>query len=293
MSTGGKIHFEISERKILLRLFDVVFVFLGLFILDNLVDFEYFNFSRQNYYEFATLAVYLNVLGTVFEMYNLQVASNQLQVTRSILFTASATGIFYLLTPIFTPFLPMSRIQIIYFFLGLFGGLFIWRFFYQAFLASHRFEKKVILICDRELLPSLIKNLADIDPHYRVVGYINPNEGDIEPPVDCGIRIVGVGEASDFVSNNAISEIVVDSKKAKRMTVFLYTQLVHLLENGVIIRDYAQVYESMTQRIPMEHFAADFYRHFPFSRNNHNKLYQLIVKVLEVVFHLPELWYCC
>lgn len=288
MHPTSKIHFEISERKILLRIFDVASVFGALFLLDKLVDFDYFSFQRGDYYELTVLALYINILGTVFEMYNLQVASNQLQVIRSILFTATATGIFYLLTPFFTPFLPLNRIQIVYFFLGLFAGLFVWRFFYQAFLASHRFEKKVVLICDRELLPSLIAYLADADPHYRVVGYINPDESD-HGTVKADVQVIGVGEAASFVTENGISEVVVDSKKAKRMTVFLYTQLVYLLENGVIIRDFAQVYESMMQRIPMEHFATDFYRYFPFSRSNNNKLYLLIVKALEMLFSFAGL----
>lgn len=288
MDRRRKIHFEISERKILLRIFDVAFVFLILFLMDRFLDFRYFDFYGDGDGQLFVLALYINIFGTIFEMYNLQVASSQLQVTRSILLTATATGICYLLTPIFTPFLPLNRLQIIYFFIGLLGGLFIWRFFYLTFFGAHRFEKKVVLVCDRQQLDVLIANLAAIDPHFRVVGYINPDEADRGPvPVD--VPVVEVAEAVDFVRRNAISEIVVDSNKARRMTVFLYTQLVQLLESGFIIRDYAHVYEAMTQRIPMEHFASDFYRYFPFSRSNHNKLYQLIVRLLEVAFSLVGL----
>lgn len=281
MQSRKKIHFEISERKVLLRIFDVLSVLLLLFLIDRIFVFDYVDF-RRDYGSLIVLAVYLNLLGTVFEMYNLQVASSQLQVTKSILLTATATGVFFLLTPVFTPFLPLNRIQIVYFFLGLFGGLFCWRFFYQAFLASYRFEKKVLLICDREQLPELIAGLANTDPNYRIVGYINPDEGDTGQ-VDA-VRVVSVGELTSFVMENDISEVVVDSNKTKKMTVFLYNQLVMLLESGFIIRDYAQVYEAMTQRIPLEHFAMDFYRYFPFSRSNQNKLYLLIVKFLELLF---------
>lgn len=283
MAGRRKIHFEISERKILLRVFDVLAVVLSLWLFRLFFDLTYFEFSIHNLDWMVVLALYLNIFGTIFEMYDLQVASNQFQVTKSIVLTAFFTVVFYLLTPVVTPFLPLSRIQLLYFSLGLFAGLFIWRFFYQAFLASHRFEKKAVMICDREALPHMMRHLADIDPHYRIVGYINPDESD-PGPVNADVRVLGVGEMVDFITQNAISEIVVDSNKAKKMTVFLYNQMIYLLENGFIIREYAQAYEAMTQRIPMEHFATDFYRYFPFSRSNQNQLYLLIVKVLELLF---------
>ena len=77
-----KMHFEISERKMILRVFDVVFVFMALYITGNLFAFDYFVFSTTNYYWALVLAIYVNVFGTIFEMYNLQVAINQFQVLK-------------------------------------------------------------------------------------------------------------------------------------------------------------------------------------------------------------------
>ena len=66
----------------------------------------------------------------------------------------------------------------------------------------------------------------------------------------------------------------------------MYQQLLHLLESGNIIREYTQVYESKTQRIPIQYMSRDFYRFFPFSRSNQNKLYLLTVRVFEIVISL-------
>ena len=66
----------------------------------------------------------------------------------------------------------------------------------------------------------------------------------------------------------------------------LYNQLIHLLENGFIIREYTQVYEAITQRIPVHYVSRDFYRYFPFSRSNQNKLYLSFVRISEIVFSL-------
>ena len=66
----------------------------------------------------------------------------------------------------------------------------------------------------------------------------------------------------------------------------LYNQLIHLLENGFVIREYTQVYENITQRIPVQYVARDFYRYFPFSRSNQNQLYLLVVRIVEVIISL-------
>jgi len=98
---------------LLLRLFDVLTVILALYIVGLLFKFDYFSISKANFYWTIVLGIYLNILGTVFEMYNLQTASNQYQIIKSILLTSSTTVLFFLLTPIFTPVLPSNRFQII------------------------------------------------------------------------------------------------------------------------------------------------------------------------------------
>jgi exopolysaccharide biosynthesis polyprenyl glycosylphosphotransferase len=283
MRSKQKIHFEISERKVLLRLFDVFSVILTLRVADFAFNFDYFQITVENFTSILVLAFYINVLGTVFEMYNLQVASNQFQVIRSIVLTVTTTVLVYLLTPYFTPVLPMNRLQILYFFLAILIGLLAWRMFYQAFLASHRFEKKAILICDREEVGELIKGLENIDPHYRIVAYINPQESAAKYDQ---IRNIDIADLHEFVRKSSVSEIVIASQKSGSMTVPLYNQLLLLLEQGYIIREYTQVYEYLTQRIPIQHFDKDFYRYFPFSRSNQNKLYLLVVKILEVTLSL-------
>ena len=120
MLNSKKIHFEISERKVLLKVFDVVFVFLSLYLISYFFDFQYIKFSKTNYNWNLVLAIYIYVFGSVFEMYNLQVASSQLQIIKSIILTSSTTVLVYLLTPIYSPFLPSTRLQIVLFYLAIF-----------------------------------------------------------------------------------------------------------------------------------------------------------------------------
>jgi exopolysaccharide biosynthesis polyprenyl glycosylphosphotransferase len=286
MNKYKDIHFEISERKILLRIFDVVFVLLFLYLVGNAFKFNYFNISTTNFYWTIVLGLYLNFIGSVFEMYNLQVASNQFQIIKSIILTSSTTVLIYLLTPIYTPVLPTNRLQILIFFIAIFTALFTWRIIYVRFFASNRFLKKVILICDKEQVKELVAGLENADPHYRVLGYINSDSSDESTISFANIKNIEINDLEKFVKEFSISEVVIASQKTDGITVKLYNQLIHLLENGFIIREYTQVYENITQRIPVQYVSRDFYRFFPFSRSNQNHLYLIIVRFVEIIFAL-------
>lgn len=285
MEIKKNIHFEISERKVLLRVFDVLSVLSVLYVLWRFTSFEYFSFVNSNIVPMLVLAFYLNILGTIFDMYNLQTASNQLQVIKSIVLTASTTVLFYLLTPRFTPLLPPNRIQIVYFFIAVLLGLIIWRIFYQKFIASHRFMKKVVLICDTENSSGLVSDLQLADPHYKVqaICYLDKLEGDY-PARDQ--LVLPLQHLKEYIYKNSISDIVIAAQNTNAITPGVYNDLLMLLENGFSIKEYSQVYESITNRIPIQHMGADFYRYFPFGRSNQNQLYLLLVRLFEIIFSL-------
>lgn len=286
MKSKKKIHFEVSERKILLRIFDVLFVLLSLYLVGIVFNFDYFSITPSNFYWTIVLGTYILVIGSVFEMYNLQVASSQYQVVKSIILTASTTVLVFLLTPFFTPALPSNRLQILYFFLAIFLALFLWRMFYLNYLASHRFEKKVILVCEKELVDELVLGLKSIDPHYSIIAVVNTDESSAYFIQNKAVSVILVSQLEKFVKKNSVSEIVIATQKTEEITVELHNKLLQLLESGYIIREYTQVYESLTQRIPVQYVARDFYKYFPFSRNNQNQLYLVFVRVLDIVVAL-------
>jgi exopolysaccharide biosynthesis polyprenyl glycosylphosphotransferase len=281
MNKYKDIHFEVSERKILLRIFDVVSVLLSLYLVGIIFEFDYFNISKTNFYWTFVLGLYLTIIGSIFEMYNLQVASSQFQVVKSIILTTSTTVLVYLLTPIYTPILPTNRIQILIFFISIFVALFSWRMIYVRFFASNRFSKKVILICDNDQVKELVKGLESADPHYKVLGFVNSDSSN-ETKLN-NVKNIDITNLEKFVKENSISEIVIASQKTDGISITLYNQLIHLLENGYIIREYTQVYESITYRIPVQYVSRDFYRYFPFSRSNQNHFYMLFVRLLEII----------
>lgn len=291
MNKNNQIHFEVSERKVLLRIFDVVFVLLALYFTGDILDLEYLEASTSNFYYVMVIVLYLNGIGTVFEMYSLQVASNQYQVLKSTILTASTTVLFYFLTPIFSAELPSNRLQIVFFYFTVLLALILWRIFYVKFLASNRFVQNVVLVCDREQVEELVTELENSDPHYRIIAYVNSDSVNNNLHNYHFVKNIRIDDLVEFVKEKNLFEIVIASQKTEDITVELYQKLLHLLESGTTIREYTQVYENKTQRIPVHYMTRDFYKFFPFNRTNSNQLYLLNLKFLETVISITGLFF--
>ena len=173
MSRKKDIHFEISERKILLRLVDIFSVILGLYCLEQCFNYDYITIDVSHITYVVVLGLYLTVFGTVFELYDLQKASKLDVVFKNIVLTASTSVLFYLLTPVLTPFLPEQRLQILYFYLCIITMLFLWRWAYIGFVSAPRFYKRVLLVGEISNIENIIKPLNQTDPNYKIVGFIN------------------------------------------------------------------------------------------------------------------------
>lgn len=291
MNKKNQIHFEVSERKVLLRIFDVVFVLLALYFTGDVLNLEYLKASTRDFYYVMVLVLYLNGIGTVFEMYSLQVASNQFQVLKSTILTTSITVLFYLLTPIFSAELPSNRIQIVLFYFTILFALILWRTFYVKFLASNRFVQNVVLVCDREQVEELVTELENSDPHYRIIAYVNSDSVNDNLHEYHFVKNIHLDDLVQFVKEKNLFEIVIASQKTEDITVELYQKLLHLLESGTTIREYTQVYENKTQRIPVHYMTRDFYKFFPFNRTNSNQLYLLNLKIMETLISIVGLFF--
>jgi len=283
MSQKSKIHFEISERKILLRIFDVFFVFGTLHLISHYFRFDYFSIRQDSYNWAILLAAYITIIGTVFDMYNLQTASNKYQILKSTILTTSVTTLLYLLTPFFTPVLPSNRLQIILFYLAILFSLLVWRNIYIVFLATNRFVKKIIFIGDSGKVKKLTNKLSEVNPHFHVVGYVSIDNKEITGEE---VPQIQFNDLISAVNLNYVSEIIVSDEANKSIDSDQYKILLQILESGIVIRQYSDVYEQITLRLPIQSDDKELFKFFPFSRSNQNKLYLFFSRFFDIIFAL-------
>ena len=284
MTNKKGIHFEISERKILLRILDLLMVFVGVYCLSLYFDFEYIEVSIANSVALILLGVYVTVFGTIFELYDLQKASNLEATFKNVVITASTVVLFYLLTPVLSPYLPVERMQIVYLYVTIIIFILLWRLIYINLIESPRFYKRVLLVGEISNIEELIKSLNTSDPNYKIVGFVNSHvsSSDTIKPKD-----LPEFEAKDFlatIKDKKISEILVASLNTESITPEVYHDLMLLLKRGFKIRDYTQVYEELLRKVPIQFVGKEFYKYFPFSRSNENKLYMFFQRAFDIIF---------
>ncbi|MFT4848497.1 MAG: exopolysaccharide biosynthesis polyprenyl glycosylphosphotransferase [Sediminicola sp.] len=284
MGKNSRIYFDISERKVLLRFIDIVSVLSLLYIVGQVFDFDYFKINEEHWMWSIVLAIYLAIFSTVFELYNLQKASKFETVVQNVILTSSVTVLVYLLTPFFTPALPESRLQIVYFYVSVNVALFVWRYAYIVLISAPRFFKRVLLIANASDIDQIVVSLQKSDPNYKFFGFVNISSEKYVPKIFKEIKEIKVDDIKETVDKHSISEIVVATPQSSGMTVALYNKLMVLLEKGTSIRAYIQVYEEINHRIPVQHLDKDFYLYFPFSRSNKNKLYLILQRTLDLLF---------
>ncbi len=282
MKSSNRLHFEVSERKILLRVMDVLVCVLGLYVLSSLFNFSYFSITSDKWAWTLVLVFYLLLFATIFELYQLPKTTDFNRVFKNCVLTSLLTVLFYLFTPFYTPSLPENRIQILYFFVGILGSLSLWRWSYITFISSPRFYKNTLIVGDSFDIEQLERKLSAADPHYVVCGYIqtcNASQNSELPQLK-------IDELDEFLEQQLINEIIVYTPSAQGLDAELHEALIGLLKRGYNIKKYAQVYEELTQRLPVKDVTRDFYTYFPFSRSGQNKLYLFFTRVFDVLASL-------
>ena len=271
---------DISERKLLLRSFDIVVIILSLTIASKFTGFSYIDIKNDLIYRwFLILIIYFLLFGQIFQLYNLKVSNNWFLVLRSVFITALITTLFYVFSPFITPSLPTNRLQIIYFFLLIAIPTVIWRFLYIAMLFSPKYFKTIIVIGHASRAEKLIE-LIRLKNFHNIATYISNTE------------IEGLNNFNDvttvdlikLVENNLVTEIVISTSGFSIDTIKnLNKQLVLLFEKGVNIKSFETYYEEVTNRIPKEYLNYNFYKNISFSVNNDNQFYHFTQRVLDIL----------
>ena len=274
--------FNISERKLLLRILDVVFALSGIIIFSKLNQFSYFDIENSSISWYLLLSAYILFFGTIFEMYDLRKSESKFKILKNLLLSILLVVLFYLLTPIYTPSLPNNRIEILYFFFILFVSISLWRFMYITFITSPRFFTYSIIVGDFYDLDEIVKELKENDPNFYVKGYLHSKLERVKT-FNSDIIALNYDTLESFVIQNNISEIIV-TNSFKGVDDKLARKLIPLLKKGYSIRSYSHVYEDLANKVAVQHVGNDFYCYFPFSKSHSNKLYQTFHKLVDIIF---------
>ena len=273
------LHIDISERKLLLRVLDMIVMIFSIYFASIYYNFNYLDVTKSLVYVwFVVLLLYFLLFGEIFQLYNLKVSNNRFLVVRSIFITSFVTTFIYVFSPYITPSLPPNRLQIIYFFLLITIPVIVWRFIYIGVLFSPKYFKTIVVIGHSSRAEKLIE-LIQLKNFHNIATYISNTE--IE-----GLSNFNDAKTVDLlklVHSNLATEIVISTSGFSSETIKnLNKQLILLFEEGVNIKSFETYYEEVTNRVPKEYLDYNFYKKMNFSKNNDNRFYHFVQRVFDI-----------
>jgi hypothetical protein len=157
---------------------------------------------------------------------------------------------------------------------------------YTSLISSPRFYKKVLLVGETSHIETIIQTFKNADPNYKVIGFINC-EISKSKRLNCkNVKEYQPKEIFKVIKEENVSEIVIATYNSENITSKIYKDLIALLERGIPIKEYTQIYEELTQRVPVQFVGKDFYKYFPFSRSNQNKLYLFFYRLFDILISI-------
>lgn len=288
MSKQGLFHFEISERKVLLRLFDLIFISLSIIGLNFIFKKTYIYFNEKFWLWLLCYLSYFMFCATIFELYVLEKAESRFIVIKNLFLSLLFTTLLYLFTPYITPILPSNRFDILLLFLTNLAVLILWRFSYITFITSPRFYKRVLFVGENFNIEEIVNELKSFDKNYEIIGYIDTSQ---TSDYSKNITSYPLNDISRVINSEAVGEIVV-ANSFKGVSEDLYNELTPLLKTGIPIKSYSKVYEEITKRILLKDVTNNFYCYFPFSRSNQNKFYLFVNRLFDIIISILGLLLC-
>jgi len=288
MSKQGLFHFEISERKVLLRLFDITFISLSIIGLNFIFNKTYIYFSEKFWLWLLCYLSYFMFCATIFELYVLEKAESRFIVVKNLFISLLITTLLYLFTPYITPVLPPNRFDILILFVTNLIVLTLWRFSYITFITSPRFYKRVLFVGKNFDIDDIVKELKSFDKNYEIIGYINTSQTFNSSK---NITAYQLNDINNVIASETVSEIVV-ANSFKGVSEDLYNKLTPLLKTGIPIKSYSKVYEEITKRILLKDVTNNFYCYFPFSRSNQNKFYLFVNRLIDIIISILGILLC-
>ncbi|WP_435415272.1 exopolysaccharide biosynthesis polyprenyl glycosylphosphotransferase [Polaribacter aestuariivivens] len=275
-----KSYFNISERKVLLRIIDLIFLIFSLYISFEFFEFSYFNFDSESIFNWIfLLSIYYLIFGEIFQLFNLNISNNRYLVVRSIVVTTFATVIFYIFTPYISPVLPSNRLQIVYFFLVLTIPVIVWSFFYISVIFSPKYFKTVVFVGKNERIEKMVRNIYN-DNFHNLISYYSDKE--IEGIK--GYKNIETTKISDCLDGLPVNELIVSREGfSENYIADLNKELILLFKKGINIVGFASFYEEVNSRIPKGYLATNFYEYLNFSKNNTNRFYLFGLRVVDIL----------
>jgi len=190
------------------------------------------------------------------------------------------TQVVYTLMPRLSPPPPNSRTTFLMLLASAAVVLGVWRLLYAKILADVTFQRRFLIIGTGRTGATVVDALVKHDPGSVVVGYIDNDDPTRVELLD-GIPVLGTWtRLNDVIKAHRVSDIVLAT--THDMHGQLLRSVLDCVERGVTVMSMPELYEQLTQRIPVEHIGDRWVVFLP-TQHGTKGFYPLIKRLMDIV----------
>lgn len=252
---------QLSERKLLLAVGDLVFVNAALAVV------VWWRFGHPVTRVAALKPLWFVLLTGVWLIvafllgsYDLRRAARLKAATVTGAVTGFVAALVYLLIPYLTPPLPTSRLILGMFVAALILPVTAWRVLYAVALVGPRLRRRALVVgagwAGRTIAEAVREHAAT---EYDLVGFIDDDPGKADTTV-AGLPVLGTrADLRSLVQQTGATEIIVAITEPDRMHPELFQALLDCHEQGIQVTQMPILFEQLTGRVPVEHAGRNLY----------------------------------
>jgi exopolysaccharide biosynthesis polyprenyl glycosylphosphotransferase len=228
---------------------------------------------------FATLTAIWLVVASAIDNYDLRRTAKAWDSAVGVVKAAVFTGITYLLLPLVSPPLPVARFPLLVLWAMGTSLLIMWRVVYATACTQPNFQRRALIVGAGWAGQTAARVITEYDSGYKIIGFVDDDEVKRAAFVE---EIPVLGDGSDLIAlvqSHRISDVVLAITNDMPSTI-VRTAL-KCYENGVRVVPMPQLFEEITERIPVKHLGPQWLVSLPLSRDV-NGLYPAIKRLMDI-----------
>lgn len=240
---------------------------------------------------FAGLMGLYFLCGAVNDAYKPKIAADPLASFMAVVKTVVQIFLLYLLLYALTPF-PYSNYIPRHFiaFFAIFAPIFLtgWRQLYSWAFALPAFQRRALVVGAGWSGQTIIKTLQDFAPaHFEIVGLVDDDPAKQQTTIH-NVPVLGpTVELPTLAHKKGATDIVLAINRTVPGSVL--ASLLTCYEQGLRVSTMPELYEQLTERVPVEHTGDNWFVVLPLESKGQQLSYRLLKRLLDVIVALVGL----
>jgi len=163
-----------------------------------------------------------------------------------------------------------------------------WHRLYTLAFAISAFQRRAIVVGGGWAGRTIVKTLTDFAPtHYEIIGFVDDDPAKQQSTIQ-GVPVLGpTSGLVDLAQNRGATDVVLAINHDLQGEVL--ANILTCYEQGLQVSTMPELYEDLTDRVPVEHIGNNWFVVLPLDTQGRNLSYRIVKRALDLVISLISL----